>query len=119
MSRTPARSRRRALASVLTGALIASAAAIGATAPADAVPDGVSAATLPRVLKESFRTYIVSIEHGTVTTVGGMANNGSSYGWSGGSGTVDDAIPSADVSYAGGVHFVGHGGQLDLLIENL
>jgi hypothetical protein len=105
---------------VLTGALIASAAAIGGVvAPASAVEGEVTGATLSWGLKESFRTYIGTIAHGTVTMVGGVADHGSSYGWSGGSGVVDDAVPSADVSYGGGVHFVGHGGQLDLLIENL
>src|SRR5690349_15099818 len=121
MSRTPVRSRRRALASVLTGARSASAAAVGGVvAPASAAEGDVTGATLSWGVKESFRNYITgSIAHGSVTTTGGVANNGSSYGWSGGTGVVDDAVPSADVSYAGGVHFTGHGGQLDMLLENV
>jgi hypothetical protein len=120
MSRPAASTRKRTLASVLTGALIASAAAVGVVTPASAVGGDVTAATLDWGLKESFRNYINGpIAHGSIETVGGVVNNTTSYHWSGGEGVVDDATSSADVSYPGGVHFTGHAGALDMLIENL
>lgn len=118
MSRPAAKTRRRALASVLAGALIASAAAVGVVTPASAVEGDVTSATLDWGLRESFRSYISGpIAHGAVETVGGVVNNTTSYRWSGGTGVYEDA--SADVSYSGGVRFTGHAGALDLLIENL
>lgn len=106
---------------MLTAALIASAAAVGGVvSPASAAEGDVTGATLSWGVKESFRTYITGpIAHGSITTTGGVTNNGTSYGWSAGTGTIDDAAPSADVSYGGGVHFTGHDGQLDMLLENI
>jgi hypothetical protein len=121
MSRPAANTRRRALASVLAGALIASAAAVGVVTPASAVEGDVTSATLDWGLKQSFRSYVASpIAHGTVTPSEGASTNADgTYRWStSGTGVFDGAVPSADVSFGGSVQFVGHEGQLDLTFAN-
>ncbi|WP_164863675.1 HtaA domain-containing protein [Agromyces sp. LHK192] len=107
------------LASLLTGTLVASAAVVGIAAPAQAEPADVETATLDWGVKQSFRGYIVSpIAHGSIGLEGTTQNADGSFRWTGGTGTVDVDVPSADADFAGGVHFTGHDGQLDLLIEN-
>ncbi|WP_290806066.1 HtaA domain-containing protein [Herbiconiux sp.] len=92
-----------------------------ATAPAaqpSCVAQTVTGATLNWGVKESFRSYIVGpIAKGSIST-SGVADNGSSYGWSDGSGSVNAVDTLGRVSFSGSVHFTGHGGQLDLTVSN-
>ncbi len=82
------------------------------------VAQTVTGATLDWGVKESFRSYIVGpIAKGSIST-SGVADNGSSYGWSGGSGSVNTADTLGRVAFSGSVHFTGHGGQLDLTVSN-
>ncbi|WP_308797462.1 HtaA domain-containing protein [Agromyces silvae] len=106
---------------MLTGALIASAAAIGGVvAPASAVEGDVSSATLDWGVKQSFRSYIASgPAQGAITPgAGASVNSDGTFRWAAGDGVFDGAVPSADVTFGGSVHFTGHGGLLDVLIEN-
>lgn len=106
---------------MLTGALIASAAAVGGVvAPASAASGDVANATLDWGVKQSFRTYITSpIAHGSATLGAGATLNGDgTYRWPAGAGSVDDAVPTADVKFGGSVHFSGHNGELDIVLEN-
>ncbi|AXH35000.1 hypothetical protein DVJ78_05860 [Humibacter sp. BT305] len=101
------------------------AAAVAPVAPAvtspaqqQCVAQEVSGATLSWGVKESFRTYITGpIAKGSIST-SGVADNGSSYGWSGGSGAYNPSDSLGRVSYSGSVHFTGHGGQLDMTVAN-
>jgi len=119
MSRPPARSRRRALASVLTGALIASGAALGVITPAAAAEGDVTGATLDWGVKASFRGYVPNAGGGSIATGGGTTTNqDGTFRWVGGAGELDDAESAADVSYGGSVQFTAHAGELDMVLAN-
>lgn len=109
---------RRTLASVLTGALIASAAVVGIAVPSHAADAPVGGATLSWGVKQSFVNYLRGpIAHGSITT-GGGATGTYPFAWSGGTGIVDDSSFVGSVSYPGDVHFSGHDGLLDLRFAN-
>ncbi|WP_191905706.1 HtaA domain-containing protein [Microbacterium caowuchunii] len=117
MQKTRRASLRRVLASVLTGALIASGAALGVAIPASAADGGT--ATLSWGVRDSWRNYISSpIAAGTITsssptTIGadGVAN------WSSGSGTLSENR-TGSVSFSGNARYLGHQGALDLTTSN-
>lgn len=92
--------------------------AVSSPAQPQCVAQEVSGATMSWGVKESFRTYITGpIAKGSIST-SGVADNGSSYGWSGGSGAFNPSDSLGRVSYSGSVHFTGHAGQLDMTVAN-
>ncbi len=81
--------------------------------------DTVTAGELNWGVKQSFRNYIAGpIAHGTITPADGttVAQDGS-YLFPADDGTVDGGAVFAD--FGGSVHFTGHAGQLDMLIEDI
>ena len=102
------------VAFTITAAASAEAAAAGPVCVARVV----SAATLDWGVRESFRTYVTGpIANGSIST-SGVANSGSSFGWTGGSGSLNTDALRGRVAYSGSVSFTGHAGQLDLTIAN-
>jgi hypothetical protein len=90
-----------------------------ATAQEVCVARVVSGASLDWGVKTSFRNYISGgIAKGSVS-VSGLSNSGSSYGWSGGSGSLNPTAVKGLVRYPGSVHFEGHGGVLNLTLSNV
>lgn len=103
---------------VTTAAVAPAVPAVASPAQQQCVAQEVTGATMSWGVKESFRTYITGpIAKGTIST-SGVADNGSSYGWSGGSGAYNPSDSLGRVSYSGSVHFTGHGGQLDMTLAN-
>lgn len=107
---------RRLLASALTAALVASGAALGAAVPAQAQ---VGEATLSWGVKQSFVNYINGpIAHGSITATASTVSSTAPFSWTAGTSTVDADAASGTASFPGGIHFVGHEGQLDLTISD-
>ncbi|MFC5800232.1 HtaA domain-containing protein [Streptomyces formicae] len=120
---------------VALGAVIATAVALGATgfaalpalaagsaAPAAAPKLEIVDGTLDWGLKESFRKYVAGpIAHGSVTVADGAtqaANNGA-FTFTGAKGTYDTATHASDTAFRGSVHFLGHGGILDVKVGDI
>ena len=96
----------------LGGLILAPAAAVAAEAPADG-------ATLNWDIQTSFSSYILSpIASGSITPTGNASASGTALSWTNGSGTADVDVPEADVDFVGGIHFSGHGGQLEMTISD-
>ena len=90
-----------------------------ATAQEICVARVVSGASLNWGVKSSFRNYITGgIAKGSVS-VSGVSDSGSSYGWSGGSGSLNPTAVKGLVRYPGSVHFEGHEGVLNLTLSNV
>lgn len=90
-----------------------------ATAQEVCVARAVSGASLTWGVKSSFRNYITGgIAKGAVT-VSGVSDSGSTYGWSGGSGSLNPTAVKGLVRYPGSVHFEGHDGVLNLTLSNV
>jgi hypothetical protein len=105
-------------AALLALVLTATGLSVGATAASAATGD-VAGATLDWGIKASFRSYITGpIAAGGWTVEGGVTDS-TPFGWSGGSGTADESGATVSVSYPGSVHFVGHGGALDILFADV
>ena len=104
-------------AALLAALLVAGGLSFGATA-AQAAPGDVAGATLDWGVKASFRSYITGPIAAGGWTVDGGATDATPFGWSSGSGAADAAGATGSVSYPGSVHFVGHGGVLDILFAN-
>lgn len=103
-------------AALLTALLVAGGLSFSATA-AQAATGDVAGATLDWGVKASFRSYITGpIAAGNWTVEG--VTDATPFGWSGGSGSADVPTATGSVSYPGSVHFVGHGGVLDILFAN-
>ncbi|MFD6093501.1 HtaA domain-containing protein, partial [Oerskovia sp. NPDC060338] len=79
---------------------------------------GVNGATLTWAVSDKFRAYIAGpIAKGSVSA-SGAKDNGSTTTWSGGEGSFNTDLGKGRASFAGSVHFTGHGGILDLQISN-
>ncbi|MBD7982368.1 HtaA domain-containing protein [Oerskovia merdavium] len=79
---------------------------------------GVNGATLTWAVSDKFRAYIAGpIAKGAVSA-SGAKDNGSTTTWSGGKGSFNTDLGKGRASFAGSVHFTGHGGILDLQISN-
>ncbi|MEO3752317.1 HtaA domain-containing protein [Streptomyces sp. B6B3] len=110
--------------------LTATATALAATAfatpalAADGAPTSlleITDGTLDWGVKESFRSYVTGpIAHGEITLADGAEEHpDAGFRFTGGTGDYDLATHSVDASFAGGVHFTGHGGTLDLELAGL
>ncbi len=79
---------------------------------------GVNGATLSWAVSDTFRAYIAGpIAKGSVSA-SGAKDSGSTTTWSGGKGSFNTDLGKGRASFAGTVHFSGHGGILDLKISN-
>jgi len=93
-------------------------------AAADQAGCTVESAELEWGFKESFRAYISgTIANGEWQVLDGATYETPTFGWTGG-GTFDaegsnaSASPLADLSFQGGIRFVGHGGVLDTTVSD-
>lgn len=119
MSRTRSVSASRMLASLLTTVMIAAAAVVGVTTPAQAAEAEASDASLSWGLRDTWRNYITGfIANGTITTDGAAKDNSNIITWSGGSGALDDETYEGSVSFTGSVNYRGHSGELDITLSN-
>jgi hypothetical protein len=117
--------RARAIPCAL-GAVALAASALLAATPASAAAAAVAAeactvegATLDWGFKESFRAYIDgSIANGEWTTADGASYATPIFTWSNGTAVIDEVANTAEVSFAGSVHFTGHDGLLDTTVAN-
>jgi hypothetical protein len=90
----------------------------GAAAQDRCVARAVSGATLSWGVKESYRSYISGpIANGAVALDDVTTASDGAHAWSGGSGSVNTEAGRGSVGWAGGVHFTGHGGALDMTIS--
>ncbi|MCR2762656.1 HtaA domain-containing protein [Microbacterium sp. zg.B48] len=96
-------SRWRALASVLTGTLVATAAFAGVAAPAQAAQT-VSASELTWGFKASWNSYVATFG-GTATASGGAGLAGDEYVWSPAAGEFDPATAEGSAQFTGSVQF--------------
>ncbi|RBM15881.1 HtaA domain-containing protein [Streptomyces sp. PT12] len=79
---------------------------------------GLTDGTLDWGVKESFRRYITGpIAHGSATAADGAEATESGFRFTGGTGSYDLATHAVDTEFDGSVHFVGHGGLLDLKLS--
>lgn len=111
----------RALAApALAGAVaLALLPATAATATTTSVACAVTSADLAWGFKESFRSYISgSIAHGSWEPVDGADYTTPQFSFTGGTGEVDPAAGTGEVSFGGGIVFTGHDGLLDTTIAN-
>ncbi len=70
-------------------------------------------------VKDSFRAYITTTAHGTVTTSGGAGAVGGVYRFpQSAGGTYDTATGLGSANYRGAVAFSGHDGALELTLTN-
>ena len=137
------RNKRRGIAAVIgTAAVIGSAllmpVSVSAT-PALAEGEGetasacqVETATLNWGLKQSFRQYITGAIAGggwevygdatyvtpSLTETGAVEDGTDLFQWSSGTGEVASTLETGTIAFAGGVHFSGHDGGLELNIAN-
>lgn len=115
-----------ASASLALGVLLAAPAAGAATIPPAAASVvtattesacTVTGGTLTWGLKESFRSYISgSIAKGSWDAADGATYATPVFTFTGATGQIDPTTGVGTVSFAGSVHFTGHGGILDLTI---
>lgn len=114
---TPRRG-RRALATMLAGALAAGLALGGAALPASAAEADVTGATLDWGFKASFRSYVAAFG-GSSTTGDGASTSPAPYRWStSGVGTFDDASGAADVDFGGSVQWTVPAHGIDITLSN-
>lgn len=93
------------------------------TPPAAAKPAAaqctVQSATLRWGFKESFRAYVSgSIANGQWTTSGNASYATPEFSWSGGSGAIDLAKGTGEVTFTGAVRFTGHHGAMDTTVSD-
>ena len=114
---TAVRPRLRAwIAALLTALFVVTGLSVGSTA-AQAATGDVAGATLHWGIKESFRSYIAGpIANGSTELSGGVTG---AFDWSSGTGSADEAADTGAVAYPGSIHFLGHGGALDLTFSNV
>jgi hypothetical protein len=110
---------RRTL-TLATAFLLALAPAAAATAaPAQAPGCEIESASLSWGFKESFRAYIDgSIANGEWTVGEGATYATPEFGFLATDGRIDPRAPLGSISFAGSVHFTGHGGILDTTVAN-
>ncbi|MCD0442943.1 HtaA domain-containing protein [Glycomyces sp. A-F 0318] len=119
--KSPTRRRLAALAAVALGAgAVTGLAALPAQAQESTqypIVDG----SITWGVKESFRNYITGpIAGGEITLGGGAVEDGDgAYVFGGAAGVTDLGAQTYAAATTGSVHFYGHHGQLDLLLENL
>ncbi|MDT0322067.1 HtaA domain-containing protein [Streptomyces millisiae] len=82
---------------------------------------GLTDGTLDWGVKESFRRYISGpIAGGSITVADGAeTNDDGGYRFTEGTGTYDPTTHAVDTGFDGSVHFLGHGGELDLKLAEL
>lgn len=112
---------RRRVAGAIAG-FVAAGAAVVAT-PAAAAPVAVEGGSITWGVRDEFRSYLASpaSEGGTMTTDGGATqapgNGPFTFPVTGGS--RDAAAGTVDVTSTGSVHFLAHGGILDMLLSDV
>ncbi|GLU50442.1 HtaA domain-containing protein [Nocardiopsis ansamitocini] len=102
--------------------LAAAGLAVGATAlPASAASTAITGGDADWGVKLSFRNYINGpIAHGTTTLTDGVTQNSDgTYNWPVVSGSYDSVTGDTTVAFGGKVAYDGHGGLLQLAIENV
>ncbi|WP_454041763.1 HtaA domain-containing protein [Cellulosimicrobium sp. Marseille-Q8652] len=106
----------RALATFLTGALVAGLTVGGVAAPARAAAPAVEGGSATWNFVDSWSSYVTGpIAQGTITPAPGAA--GSVYAPA--SGTYDSATGTGTVRFAGSTRYEGHHGALDVTISDL
>jgi hypothetical protein len=110
---------RRTL-TLAAAALLVLAPAVAATAaPAQAPGCETESASMSWGFKESFRAYIDgSIANGEWTVGDGATYATPEFGFLATDGRIDPRGPIGSISFAGSVHFTGHGGILDTTVAN-
>lgn len=91
-------------------------------APVQAAPQNVEDGELVWGVRQSFRNYITGpIAHGTITTSGGasQASGNGVFTFPNATGVYDADAGTLSAAFAGGVHFEGHSGILDVQVSNL
>lgn len=115
--------RRRVRAGVVVPALmLGGVAAVAPAAPAAAAPRPVEGGSLDWGVRQSFRTYITgSIAKGSITTADGATKNSNgTFRFPGvATGTADPGAETIDATFSGSVHFTGHGGLLDMTMDDI
>lgn len=110
---------RKASALVTLALTLAAALALATTAQATSTT--ISTGSLDWGIKQSFRSYITGpIAHGSITVGDNASTNpDGTFHFPVTGGAFDDGTGSTQLDLDGSVHFVGHDGQLDLLVGNL
>src|SRR5690606_21047322 len=112
--------RRRWRATAVAAAVGVAATVATVASPSAAAPVAATGGSIEWGVKASFRNYVASpIAHGTITTAGGatqLSSGAFSFPVNGGSHDADAG--ATDAASDGSVHFVGHGGILDVLISD-
>jgi hypothetical protein len=71
-------------------------------------------------VRESFRNYIATIAAGTTNVNAPATTNGDgTFRFADATGTYTGSTSELDGEFGGSVHFLGHGGQLDILISSV
>lgn len=114
---------RRGAVGLLAAVVVAATALVTAPSPAGAAlptgPAAVTAGSADWGVRASFREYIVDPNraNGTITVTPPATTNGDgTFRFASGTGTYAGSTGELDASFSGSVHFLGHGGQLDVLI---
>lgn len=111
----------RSLLGALLALALGAAALLAFTAPASAASQTATGGSLSWGVKQEFRAYVTGpIGGGSIAGVSPAAFDGGTgiTSFPTASGAVDQAAPSVDVSFGGGVNFVAHGGALNVTISN-
>ncbi|SDD07062.1 HtaA domain-containing protein [Glycomyces harbinensis] len=119
--KSPTRRRLAALAAVALGAgAVTGLAALPAQAQ-DATEYPIVDGSIDWGVKESFRSYVTGPIAGGAIAVedGAVQNTDGTFTFGGVTGVNDLPGQEIDAQSTGGVHFTGHHGQLDMLIENV
>jgi hypothetical protein len=119
MTTTTAAPRRQTQAIGAVGALALGAGLVLVLPASASAAETATGGDLSWGVKQSFRNYIGGpIAHGSVTTAGGAttASDGT-YAFPAASGTVDGT--SVEAAFTGSVFFSGHGGVLEVLVEDI
>lgn len=104
-----------AVLAVLLSGLVAA----GSASPAAAEETQISEGSLNWGVRESFRTYIPSIAHGTITVSGGATLGADGIPvFPVTNGSYDDETSTTIVQFGGSVRFWGHSGALDMTIAD-
>ncbi|MFB9644621.1 HtaA domain-containing protein [Microbacterium terregens] len=117
MRRNRKASLRQALATVLTGALIATAALVGVAAPAQAAGADAAASALSWGFKSSWRSYVANFG-GTATASGGAMSNDSGYTWSPAAASFDPGAAEGSVQFGGSVQFAVPSHGIDIAVTD-
>ncbi|THV26555.1 HtaA domain-containing protein [Glycomyces paridis] len=119
--KSPTRKRIAGLAALVVGAGAAVAFAAAPAAAQTATKYEIVDGSVTWGVKASFRNYITGpIAHGEITVSDGAAQNGDgTFTFGGAEGVTDLGAQTYTAATEGGVHFYGHDGALDLLLENI